>query len=363
MELTHVTECKCDHLCNIFGNLELLLKLSPPQIKYEVVDIKEGIFKQAIPIKKIKKIFELEVKHKKISDNSFLLEIINGPLKKTKINVIFEENNQKTNINLQINLKLGLQYKLFSSIITEKLNSVNLTLVKRLENFSRLLFNEKFPITFENNFSTLIVEINQNEKIFFDGWWLGDVYSTFIGKIYEKLNFKNKIVVDVGSNIADSSIYFAVFGAKKVIGLEPFPKNYNFGHKNVQRNSLAEKIDLLLSGCSSKSDEIKIDPELSGLSYKMEETDSGKIIKQTTLTELCDSYNIDGGVLKMNCEGCEYDIILNTSENILKKFSQILIRYHDNSEKLIERLSKIGFKIIDDKHSIKKGQIFAIFNS
>ena len=122
---------------------------------------------------------------------------------------------------------------------------------------------------------------------------------------------------------------------------------------------LEEKIDLLLSGCSSESDEIKIDQNLSGLSYKMKESDSGEVIKQTTLTELCDNYDIVNGILKMNCEGCEYDVILKTPEITLKKFSQILIQYHDGAENMIEQLSKIGFEVIEEKYSNKKGQIFA----
>lgn len=358
MKFSYISECEKNHLIEIFGNLELLLKLSPPQIKYELINNEEGLFKQSIPIKKIKRTFEFEVKHRKISNNTFLLEIINGPLKKSTINIIFEEINKKTNINLELDLKLGLKYRFFSSIISEKLKATNLALIKRLENLSKSVFNDKFPITFKNNHSTLIIEISPEKKIFFDGWWLGDVGSAFVGKVYDKLDFKDKIIVDVGSNIADSSIYFAINGAKKVIGLEPFPKNFNFGRENVQKNLLDDKIVLLLSGCSSKSEDIQIDPSLSGLSYKMEKSDSGEIIKQTTLAELCDSYNIADGVLKMNCEGCEYDVILKTPDITLKKFSQILIQYHDGAENLIEKLSSIGFKIIEEKYSNKKGQIF-----
>lgn len=359
LEFNYLSVCKKKYLTEIFGNLELLLKLSPPQIKYVLIDKKEGLFKQSIPIKKIKKTFEFEVKYKKISENIFLFEIVSGPLKKSTIDIIFQENNEKTDVNIKLNLKLGLKYKFFSSIINKKLKSTNLALIKRLENLSKLLFNDKFPINFENNHSTLIMQIDSGEKIFFDGWWLGDILSAFVGKVYEKLDFKDKIVIDVGSNIADSSIYFALNGAKKVIGIEPFPKNFNFGRENIQKNSLGEKIDLFLSGCSSKSEEIQIDPNLSGLSYKMEQSDHGEKIRQITLTEICDNYNIVDGILKMNCEGCEYDVILRTPDMILKKFSQILIQYHDGAENLIEKLSKIGFKVTEEKYSSKKGQIFA----
>ena len=41
------------------------------------------------------------------------------------------------------------------------------------------------------------------------------------------------------------------------------------------------------------------------------------------------------------------------------KFSQILIQYHDGADNMIEKLSKIGFKVIEKKYSNNKGQIFA----
>ena len=33
-------------------------------------------------------------------------------------------------------------------------------------------------------------------------------------------------------------------------------------------------------------------------------------------------------VLKMDCEGSEYRIILNTDKKILRKFTQIIMEYH-----------------------------------
>ena len=102
MELNYSSKSKKENLVEIFENIELLLKLSPPQIKYELVDKEKGVFKQSIPIKKIKKTFEFEVKHKKISENKFSLEMINGPLKKSIINIIFKEKNGETEINLII---------------------------------------------------------------------------------------------------------------------------------------------------------------------------------------------------------------------------------------------------------------------
>ena len=38
--------------------------------------------------------------------------------------------------------------------------------------------------------------------------------------------------------------------------------------------------------------------------------------------------NDENLVLKMDCEGSEYRIILNTDKKILRKFTQIIMEYH-----------------------------------
>jgi len=52
----------------------------------------------------------------------------------------------------------------------------------------------------------------------------GDLADVFGSEEFKSMNFLNKIVLDIGANIGDSSIYFATLGAKKVMAVEPFPK-------------------------------------------------------------------------------------------------------------------------------------------
>jgi len=48
-----------------------------------------------------------------------------------------------------------------------------------------------------------------------------------------------------------------------------------------------------------------------------------------TLGELINKFNIDGNdaVLKMDCEGCEFDVILNDYEHV-RLFRELVIEYH-----------------------------------
>jgi FkbM family methyltransferase len=185
----------------------------------------------------------------------------------------------------------------------------------------------------------------------------GDVYSVFFEEIYNFLPVENKIVIDIGANIGDSSIYFAIKKAKHVIALEPLPLNYKIAKQNLQLNGLEEKIDLLLSGCSGTKGELIISTKQEGAGSSMDFSRSGIKVPLLSLEDIIKKYNIQSGVLKIDCEGCEYDAILSSSKKILTKFSHIQIEYHYGYKNLKEKLVKCGFDVkITQPHFIRNRQ-------
>ena len=65
----------------------------------------------------------------------------------------------------------------------------------------------------------------------------GELPEVFGQEDYANLNYKDETVVDIGANIGDSSIYFAVMGAKRVIAIEPFPSLTNLSSEIILTNS------------------------------------------------------------------------------------------------------------------------------
>jgi len=171
----------------------------------------------------------------------------------------------------------------------------------------------------------------------------GDIQTVFFNEEYKVLDIKDKIVVDVGANIGDSAIYFALKGAKKVIALEPFPENYKLAKKNIELNNLTDKIILLHAGCASKSGKIKINPKSTGPCSILSEDVNGLEIPLLSLEDIVKDYKINSGILKMDCEGCEVDVILNSSKNTFQKFSQLFIEYHYGYKDIIKKLNEVGF--------------------
>jgi FkbM family methyltransferase len=192
---------------------------------------------------------------------------------------------------------------------------------------------------------------------FYDGISNGDVFNIFYKKEYEFLPVKDKVVIDIGANIADSSIYFAMSGAKKVIALEPFPKNFEIAQKNIAMNGFTDKVELLNAGCcGGHSKDVILDPSAKGASCQTIQSSTGSNIHFFTLQELVDKYNIDShAILKLDCEGCEYDIIFSNSKTVLLNFSHIQIEYHYGFRDLEKHLVGGSFAVSHTNPEIRDG--------
>tara|TARA_B110000438_G_scaffold163168_1_gene156209 strand:- start:686 stop:1588 length:903 start_codon:yes stop_codon:yes gene_type:complete len=173
----------------------------------------------------------------------------------------------------------------------------------------------------------------------------GDVYSVFFEEAYDFLPVKNHTVIDIGANIADSSIYFAIMGAKKVIALEPLPKNYDLAKINIKKNLFENKIDLFMNGCSNSNGSMLIDPEKEGAGNSIQHSKNQLEIPLKTLEKILQEYDFEPTLLKLDCEGCEYDVILESDKSILQNFSHIQIEYHYGYQNLKNKLLSCGFDV------------------
>lgn len=173
----------------------------------------------------------------------------------------------------------------------------------------------------------------------------GDVGTVFLREGYQTLPVKDRTVIDIGASIGDSAIYFAIKGAKKVIALEPFLLNYELAKKNIIENKLDNKIHLLLAGCSNKNEKITISGTGLGSQSDISKSKQGNEISLMSLEEILNQFNVDSAILKMDCEGCEYDSILDSSKEVLQKFDLMFIEYHYGYINLKEKLEQCGFEV------------------
>ena len=176
------------------------------------------------------------------------------------------------------------------------------------------------------------------------------------------MNVKDKVVVDVGAYIGDSAIYFALKGAKKVIAIEPHPQAFREMVENVRLNSLEDRILPINAGLASKLGNVCVEEvDIEGTSVKYyRPTNCIGAVPVITLGEVISKHCITGdlAVLKMDCEGCEYDIILN-DYNRLSIFKELLFEYHAcNVGISVSRLLKKLAKDYNCYVVVKKGKGF-----
>ena len=206
------------------------------------------------------------------------------------------------------------------------------------------------------------IEINKKDKFFkinkfgkeirfyFDG--LDQAINTeyiieenYINEQYKHLEVKGRDIVDIGANVGDTAIYFALNGAKHVYAYEPYPYSYHLAQKNIKQNGLSDKITLINEGCGKKGfvkigNRIKNNGGTSLKSYK-----EGQRIRVSSLSEILERFNLQHPILKMDCEGCEYSSLLNTKSDILRKFDECIVEYHYGYRNIIKKFLEAGFKI------------------
>jgi len=142
------------------------------------------------------------------------------------------------------------------------------------------------------------VELNyQNKKVFYDKNRKsiinnGVIKENFIDEQYELLYVKGRDVVDVGANIGDSAIYFALKSAKHVYAFEPYPYSYNIAKKVIKINNLEDKITLLNEGCG-KSGFVTIKEDYENkVGMDLKNFQKGKKVRVESLDEIVKRFNL-----------------------------------------------------------------------
>jgi len=172
------------------------------------------------------------------------------------------------------------------------------------------------------------------------------VRENFLGGAYDDLDVSGKTVVDDGAGVGDTAILFALRGARRIIALEPYPSLYKEALINIRANGLEDRVVLLNAGLGSFDGEVCAGlNNVNGYMIFKQGSECGVKVRMYTLSSLIKEFNMeDGSILKMDCEGCEYEIIPRTSSKDLSVFGQIVIEYHNGYHELRNALEKASFK-------------------
>ena len=216
----------------------------------------------------------------------------------------------------------------------------------------------------EEKSKTFVVLKNQNNiKLkcrIKEGFDLGHVLEIFETNTYLQ-NLKDFIVIDIGASTADSSVYFAMKGAKKVYGVEPMKESFDIATYNVNINNLESKVHLINAALSNKTGKVELtvssqNPNANSLNPTETVKTSGiiydsiRVVETISLREIYSQFNLTRiDLLKMDCEGCEYEVLQNIEQEILSSIDNIVLEFHDGIKFLPDFLEKNGYNVIYDR--------------
>ena len=91
----------------------------------------------------------------------------------------------------------------------------------------------KNSITYDPSERLTHLNFDEKDIKFFGAEANGDLFGIYEELLYRYLNVENKVVIDIGANIGDSPIYFALRRAKLIIAIEPQKYAFEVAVKNI----------------------------------------------------------------------------------------------------------------------------------
>lgn len=188
-----------------------------------------------------------------------------------------------------------------------------------------------------------------------DDWWT--IFNIYLAKLFTPVGHEIQpgyTVVDIGANVGVFSIFAATRAPDvKVVSYEPHPQNFELLLKNIKLNDLknikafplavvgsGEKRKLFIGG-SDRTHSL-IEPTANSKPKSYIEVNCITLKEIIGLISKCD-------LLKINCEGAEYEILLGTPQEYLNKVGRMSMDCHNitghSGYDLKNYLEKMGFEV------------------
>jgi FkbM family methyltransferase len=186
------------------------------------------------------------------------------------------------------------------------------------------------------------------------GTLAGTLAEVFVRREYGSLE-RFRTIVDVGANMGSFAIYAAQScqGAR-VYCYEPEQQNFRLLKQNIDINGLGGRVSAFQCAVASRSGprELAVGESPVNSFHISPNAASHQTVDCTTLSSIIADRQLETiDLLKMNCEGAEYEILEGCSEADLSRITNIRLEYHKldapgkNGESLALWLKIRGYRI------------------
>jgi FkbM family methyltransferase len=162
-------------------------------------------------------------------------------------------------------------------------------------------------------------------------------------------------IIDIGGHIGSFSLLAsAMRSTLPIYSYEPHDGNFELLKQNLKDNNVQNvtAIHAAVSDRVGEADLILSQQDLNhSLALAIEPTGKTQTVHSTTLEKIVEENGIEHcSLLKIDCEGSEYEILYSTPKSVFEKIQAIFLEYHEWSEKgladaLKIHLEKMGFKV------------------
>jgi len=155
------------------------------------------------------------------------------------------------------------------------------------------------------------------------------------------------VVVDIGANIGVFALYAAREGAKIVQAYEPAEESFDLLQRNIENNGFGKIIFPHRAAVVGKSSPPVWFPRRSNVFNAIdtgsENNSDHELVPTIPFADLVSNIP-ESNMFKLDCEGGEYDIILNSEDSVFDRIEEIRLEYHRGPhQQLFARFEKLGF--------------------
>lgn len=201
------------------------------------------------------------------------------------------------------------------------------------------------------NYSFLVREVMDTDPLVVKEAWVENVYQINDGDFYD-----TNIFIDIGANIGAVSLQVASFNDSRpkdkqitVYAYEPLTSNVEYLNKNIRNNNKQGQIKIHQLGVWEKQCEAEIidaGGSSSILENKKGDNAETEKIRLITLEQVFEQNRLkECDVMKIDIEGAEYQTLLNSSKETLKKIKYLTLEFDGGHQgefgQLVEHLAEV----------------------
>jgi len=199
-------------------------------------------------------------------------------------------------------------------------------------------------------------------------------WQIFLRRIYE-VRGTEKHIVDAGANIG----FFALWAARnapaaRILCIEPAPDTYERLVENIRRNGLQDRVTCVQAALAGVAEvrAMEVGQPKSQARRVLPNSPNGNNkspVLTATLAQVLEEHGFNSvDLLKMDIEGGEFETLLSTPEEVLRRVDSVSLEYHPDVEgytpaQLLHHLEQVGFRIKSDRRNREGFGVAVLKNS